>query len=499
MARERWKSKNIFILAAIGSAVGLGNAWRFPGQAFENGGGAFLIPYFVALITAGIPLLVLEHAIGKKFQKGAPGALGSVRKPFEALGWWALATSFVIVAYYCVVMAWVFDYLWNSLTVSWKGGAKDFFLGNILQISDSPGHLGGFSIPVLIGLVLTWLLVWFCIRNGVKSVGRVVKWTVPLPIILLVILGIRAVTLPGAADGIRYYLTPNWKELTNINVWAAAYGQIFFSLSVLFGIMIAYASYLPKKSDIPRNAIIIAISNSAVSLLAGFAVFGTLGYLAQLDGVGIADLSYSGPYLAFITYPAAIATLPGGQIVAVLFSLIFFIMLLTLGIDSAFSIVEGIVAGLVDKFGWSKKKTIIAVCTVGFVGSLLFATKAGLYWLDIIDHWVNDFSLIAIGVVESIAIGWVFGAKKLRKEFNEFATIKFGAWWDIMIKFVTPAVLLYISISYLIHNIKVPYGGYEIKYLLIGGWGVVFLTIATGVVLTFLKGTTTVSQEFSEE
>jgi neurotransmitter:Na+ symporter, NSS family len=234
MSRERWSSRTVFILAAIGSAVGLGNAWRFPGQAFNNGGGAFLIPYFVALITAGIPLLILENAIGKKFQGGAPTALGKCGKGGEALGWWALATSFVIVAYYTVVMAWVIDYIWYSLTVAWKDvGAINFFLNNVLGLTNDPGTLGGFSIPVLIGLVLAWLFVYYCIRNGVKSVSKVIVWTVPIPVIFMIILVIRAVTLEGAVTGLSYYLTPDWAALLDPGVWASAYGQVFFSLTQL--------------------------------------------------------------------------------------------------------------------------------------------------------------------------------------------------------------------------------------------------------------------------
>ncbi len=487
MTRERWDSRMIFILAAIGSAVGLGNAWRFPGQAFNNGGGAFLIPYFVALVTAGIPLLILEHAIGRRAQAGAPIALKSMCKKAEPLGWWALATSFVIVSYYCVVLAWVVNYMWASLSEAWKGGSADYFFSNVLQITENPGVLGGFSIPVLIGLVITWLAVWLSLHNGVKSVGRVVKWTVPIPVALLIILMIRAITLPGAVDGLSYYLTPDWSALIKPNVWAAAYGQVFFSLSILFGIMIAYGSYLPKDSDITTDGLIISFADAGISFLAGFAVFGTLGYFSNVTATKIADMSVQGVGLAFITYPEAISNLPGGAVAIVIFGLLFFIMLFTLGLDSAFSIVEGIVAGLVDKFNWNKKKTTLAMCIIGFLGSLIFATKAGLYWLDISDHFVNDFNLIVIGVFQCVVVGWIFGADKIREYFNATSTIKFGKWWDIMIRFVTPIVLLYISISYLIENIKANYDGYATRYVLIGGWGVVAATIITGFIITAIK------------
>ncbi|MFP4697068.1 MAG: sodium-dependent transporter [Eubacteriales bacterium] len=503
MSRERWGSRSTFILAAIGSAVGLGNAWRFPGVAYANGGGAFLIPYFVAIVAAGIPLLIMELSLGKKYQAGAPTAFRRLgkKKGFEWLGWWPLATSFVIVTYYCIIMAWTFNYLWHSLRLAWTKNttSSDFFYKSVLKISDNAGELGGINWPIVLGLLLTWIFVWFSIRNGVKSVGKIVKWTVPLPVILLVILAIRAITLPGAADGLNYYLKPDWNALTDINVWAAAFGQIFFSLSVLFGIMIAYASFLPKEEDIPTNSMVIAFSNCLISFIAGFAVFGTLGYLQHTSGTKIADMSLSGPELAFITYPEAIAQLPGGEWIQVIFALVFFLMLLTLGIDSAFSIVEGFITGLVDKFGWNKKKTVTTVCILGFLAGLFFATNAGLYWLDIVDHWVNDFNLIVIGIFECIVVGWIYGAKKLRGYFNVGSNMKLGSWWDIMIRYITPLSLLVINVIYLIDNIRKAYGGYDWNYLLIGGWGVVLATIIVGFIFTTFKGSEKSNEEYVEE
>ncbi len=499
--RERWNSRSIFILAAVGSAVGLGNAWRFPAQVFDNGGGAFLIPYFVALITGGIPLLILEHSIGKRFQAGAPTALRKLNKHSEWLGWWALTTSFVIVSYYAVVMSWVINYLWHSLTTAWKDSPGDFFIGDVLKLTSGPGNLGGFSWPIIIGLVLAWISIYYSIRNGVKSVSKIVKWTVPLPVILLVILAVRGLTLNGGIEGINYYLKPDFSVLKDYKVWASAYGQIFFSLSILFGIMIAYASYLKKGFDITSNALVIAFSDVAISFLAGFAVFSTLGYLSNITQTPIAELRYSGVMLAFITYPQAIASLPGGQAVAVIFGLMFFITLFTLGIDSAFSIVEGIVAGLVDKFGWDKKKTVLAVSLTGFAGGLIFSTKAGLYWLDITDYWTNNFNLITIGVVQCIIVGWIFGAKKMRDYINKDSNIRLGAWWDLMIRFVMPLVLLYISVSFIIDNIRTPYGGgdYAVKWLIIGGWAVSALTIIAGFVFASLRGRQTAALSSEEE
>ncbi len=490
MERDRWKSQSVFIMAAIGSAVGLGNAWRFPGIAYQNGGGAFLIPFFVALLTAGIPILAMEIAIGKKYQCGAPMAFRKMNKKFEWIGWVGVATAFCITAYYSVVVAWVIDYFGMSFTAPWASKpAGDVFLKETLQITDGMFNLGGFNPIVLGALVLGWILIWYCIRNGVKSVGNVVKYTVILPIILLVIMIIRALTLPGAFEGLSYYLMPQWEKLLEPGVWAAAYGQVFFSLSILFAIMIAYGSYLPKDAEITKSAFIIGISDAAISFMAGFAAFGTLGYLAFSTGTPISEMKHTGMMVAFITYPTALGQMPGGQIAIVIFSLIFFLMLFTLAIDSAFSIIEAVITAFVDKFHWNKKRATIAFCVIGFVASLLFATRAGLYWLDVVDHFVNDFNLIMIGFFETIAVAWIFGAKKMLEIINEGAKFKFKSWWIICIKFLCPIIFLLISGTYLITNITTLYGGgdYTMANIMVGGWLIVILTLVFGFVMPFIK------------
>lgn len=487
--RQRWNSRTIFVFAAIGSAAGLGNAWRFPYQAATNGGGAFLIPYFIALITAGIPLLIMEFALGHKFQAGAPVAFGTIKKKFEGIGWWAIGVCFIIVTYYSVIMAWVFDYLWYSVKFAWGDAPKEFFLNHVLKITSGPGVLGGFSIPVLIGLIIAWIAIYWTIKDGVKSVGKVVKWTVPLPIVMLGILVIRSVTLDGAIDGINYYLNPDFSKLLNPRVWAAAYGQVFFSLSLAFGIMIAYASYLPKKSDITNNAIITALANCGISFLAGFAVFGTIGYMAMQKGLPVADVAGSGGIgLAFWVYPEAIGLLPVGRVI---FALVFFIMLLTLGIDSAFSLVESIIAGIADKWKLNKKKVTKVVVLVGFVVSLLYATKGGLHWLDIVDRYVNDFGIIPVALFEAIVVAWCYSVNKVRDYVNPISEVKLGKWYNVMLKYVTPIVLGAILIMSIIQEIKdvaagTLYGGYPLWSIIIGGYAVTIVTI----VASFIIGTT---------
>lgn len=477
--RDRWGTRAAFILAAIGSAAGLGNAWRFPYTAYANGGGAFLIPYFVALFTAGIPLMILEYGLGQKTQQGAPGAFKKIKETWEGLGWWALVISFVIMSYYGAVMAWIWDYLAGAFSVAWKSGAADYFYNEVLHLSSGPAELGGFSMPVLIGVVITWLVVYAILRNGVTGVGKVVMITVPLPIILLLILAIRSVTLPGAIEGLTYYLQPDFSALADPQVWLAAYGQVFFTLSLGFGIMIAYASYLPKKSDITNNALITAFANCGVSFLAGFAIFGTLGYMAQAKGVAISEVVGGGVGLAFVTYPEAISLLPGGVTVQAIFGFIFFLILLTLGIDSAFSITEAVIAGFDDKWPGNKRRVVQLVCLAGLVAGLLFATKGGLYWLDIVDHFVNNYGLAVVGLFECIVIGWIYGAQNLREYVNPISEIKIGVWWDIMIKYVTPIMLIWSIGNSMVKEFSKAYEGYP-QWALNIGWLVVIGAVVLG-------------------
>jgi NSS family neurotransmitter:Na+ symporter len=475
VGRERWDSRAGFVLAAVGSAVGLGNVWRFPYICYTNGGGAFLIPYFVALLTAGIPLLILEYALGHRMQAGAPKAFEGVSEKTAYVGWWAVFAGFTIVIYYAIIMAWCFAYLIYSLNVAWGADAESFFIKSFLQRSSGPGEFGIIRWPVLLGLAATWISILLIIHKGVKSVGKVVLVTVPLPILLLIIMVIRGVTLPGAAEGLRYYLTPNFEALTDPNVWLAAYGQIFFTLTIGFGVMIAYASYLPKKSDIANNAFITGLVNCGTSFLAGFAVFSTLGYLAHVTGKGVEDVVSSGISLAFITYPTMIRLLPFG---ASIFGIIFFVMLLTLGIDSAFSLVEAAVAAGMDRWKISRKAINLFTCGLAFLLGLVFCTRAGLHWLDIVDHFVNNFGLVLIGLFECLAIGYVFGAKKMRDYINSVSEIKLGAWWDWLIKVIVPIILIITVVMSMVSLLRVPYGDYPQWALVIGGWGLALLILA---------------------
>jgi neurotransmitter:Na+ symporter, NSS family len=270
-------------MAAIGSAVGLGNVWRFPYVCYDNGGGAFLIPFFVAIFTAGIPLLILEFTVGHWARGAPPNAFAKIGKKWEWAGWLTVLMPFIVATYYVVIMAWCFSYMVYSVDLRWGSDAGNFF-ANFLGDTGSPVILGAISLPILIGLIAVWLCIFLILYKGVGRIGKVVALTVPIPTILLVILTIRGLTLPGAIEGISYYLTPDFSKLGDVNVWLAAYAQVFFSFSLAQGIMITYASFLKKKSDLTNNAFIIAFADAGTSFLADLQSLASLAILRFLRG-----------------------------------------------------------------------------------------------------------------------------------------------------------------------------------------------------------------------
>jgi NSS family neurotransmitter:Na+ symporter len=464
----------MFVFAAIGSAIGLGNIWRFPYLVGKYGGGAFLLPFLLALFLVGLPLIIMEFALGQKMQKGAVGSLEKIDKRFSGIGLGAILTSFGVSCYYAVIMGWCIIYIYYSLNLGWGDDPKAFFYDNVLLANENAGAIEGFSPAVLLGLLISWILVYFCLWKGVKSVSAVIQVTIPLPVLLLLILLVRTLFLPGALDGIRFYLTPNIAALFDLDVWMAAITQVFFSLTLGFGVMISYASYQEKHSDIVKNALITCLADAVFSLIAGFVVFTTLGHMSHTSGESIEQLASEGPSLAFVVFPKALNLIPG----AMFFSLIFFIMLVSLAIDSLFSLVEAIASVFEDIFPKVSKKLIVFItCLVGFIGGLVFASTAGIYYLDITDHFITNFGLVFMGLLQAICIGWFYGAEKLRLYINEVSELRIGKWWNYTIKYFIPLSLSVFLWQSFIGDILQPYGNYPNWILWAYGWGVVFFIL----------------------
>ncbi len=496
--REHWDSRTVFVLAAIGSAIGLGNVWRFPRICAENGGFAFLIAFIVALFTAGIPILILELAMGKRTQKSTPGAFRFVGSKFEWLGWCIVGVGFLITCYYAVIMSWCWNYTVYSFNQAWGDNPSAFFSKEFLHLanaSDLPQSLGGIfsgwgslSVKILIGSVLTWLAIAACIWKGVKTVSKVIYATVLVPWVILLVFVVRGVTLPGASEGLAYYMSPRGEFLTFLmrpSTWIAAYTQVFFSISVGFGIMFAYGSFLKKGTNIVRNAFIIAISDALTAIIAGLAVFGCLGYLANLPegATPISAWMDSSLGIAFVAYPQLINLIPGGMI----FGPLFFIMLLMLAVDSAFSLVEGCTAAFEDKYGWSHHRAMLLICGFGFILGIPFMFQTGLYWFDTLDHFMNHFGLMFACIVECLVFGYVYRSGRIRRDLLDHHDNKLGPWFDYLVRYVSPVVLVGLLVWEIVDRAKGSYEGYGRTTEFYGGWLMLIFIGVGALVFTLLK------------
>ncbi|MBP5491318.1 MAG: sodium-dependent transporter [Clostridiales bacterium] len=486
--RDTWSSRSAFILAAIGSAVGLGNAWRFPGLAAKYGGGAFLFVYLIAMLVIGIPLLMLEIAVARHTKQGAPGSMRALNKKAESVGWFGVANGIGISIYYAAVFAWVI--LMFFMSYKFRGMTGDTEAASSLWANTikTTGTTSGFTTiawPVLICLLIAWALCYFCIRNGTTTVGKVVKYTVSLPVICLLVMAVRGFTMPGALDGVAKLFIPEWSALSDSNLWVDAVGQVFYSLSTSMAIMFAYGSFLDSKANIAVDAIIIAFSDMIISVMAGIVMFTTMAGVGMLD-----NMSASGIATAFIIYPQAIVKLSGSGVVNMIFAFIFYFCLITLAIDSLFSIIEGVSTAISDKFNLNKKKTTLTICIVEGILSLIYVTGAGLAVLDIVDYFINSYTLILTGILEVFVAGWFFKTAKILDQINRNTkNFKMPNWWFLpSIKYISPLVLTGLFVWNFANLVRGGgiYGkadGYSLKANILFGWGIILLILLSGLII----------------
>ncbi|NLA55811.1 MAG: sodium-dependent transporter, partial [Corynebacterium humireducens] len=292
--REIFSSRWAFLLAAIGSAVGLGNIWRFPYVAYDNGGGAFLIPYLVALLSAGIPLLFLDYALGHRYRGSAPLVFRRIKSWAEPVGWVQVGVSFFITIYYAAIIGWAALYAVKSFNKAWGDDPNAYFFGDFLQFDETATFSTDFVPQIALALAGVWIAAIVVLAIGVdKGIGKVSKVFIPLLAVLFLIVVVQALLLPGAATGLDALFTPDWGALANGTVWIAAYGQIFFSLSVSFGIMLTYSSYLRPRTNLTGTGLTTAFANSSFEVLAGVGVFAALGFMAVQQSVAVDEVATS--------------------------------------------------------------------------------------------------------------------------------------------------------------------------------------------------------------
>lgn len=485
--REAFGSRNVFILSAIGSAVGLGNIWRFPYVAYEGGGGAFLIPYLCALLTAGIPLLFFDYAIGHRFRGSAPLAFRRMNRAAEPLGWWQVLICVVIATYYAVIIAWAAMYTWFSAQITWgEGNEKDYFFSDFLQMGDLKNGVSLDFVPqVGIPLIGVWLVVIVIMALGVKrGIGLANMILMPLLTLMFATLVVQALFLPGAMDGLNAFFTPNWAALADPGVWASAYGHIFFSLSVAFGIMVTYSSYLKRKTDLTGSGLVVGFANSGFEILAGIGVFAALGFMAQAQNTDVSGVASSGIGLAFIAFPTIVSQATGGSI----FGVLFFGALVFAGITSLISVLEVVVAALQDKLGWSRVRTTLTVAIpVALASIAFFSTTTALQVLDTTDAFINAFGIMAVALVAVILVAWILRKLPvLREHLNKRSSFRLGRLWMVLVGALAPIVLGYLFVSEIIAKITTPYEGYPLWFLAIFGWGMVIALIVFAIILSLL-------------
>ena len=444
--RGQWKSKLGFVLAASGSAIGLGNVVFFGSNAYTYGFGAFYLPYLIALFLVGVPVLVSELGLGSLTQRAFPPSLGRVGGRWgELAGWWALLNASFITMYYITILAWVLGMFLGAFGPLWRPETATPGFDMATLANPHGFFFRMISSPWILVLVfVVWLLNLVIVRRGVTTIEPVVKVFVPLMWLFMIALIVRGVTLPHGEEGVFLLFTPDFDVMQDPAVWRGAVSQIFFSLTLGFGVMTAYASYLPRDADQINNGLVTACLNCGFEYIAGLAIFSLLFAFAIVPSAGTLSM-------IFFVVPHGIAEMPGG---VVAFGVLFFLLLLMAGLTSSISLVEGLNSALIDKFGWPRKKTLLVSGLIGLAGSSMFALPiimdpdltwngtVGLTLIDLVDHWAFSYGLLIVGLVECLLIGWMLPIEKLRQQLNRHSRFHLPRAFNWLIKVVIPLALL---------------------------------------------------------
>ncbi|KAM9602265.1 sodium-dependent proline transporter-like isoform 5-T5 [Morphnus guianensis] len=510
--RETWTGKYKFLLSCLGYCVGLGSIWRFSYLCYRNGGGVFLIPYFIMLLVMGLPLFLMELSLG---QYGAAGPI-TVWKCcplLKGIGIAMLIVSSLVSFYYNVIIAWAFYYLGSSFQsplpwscdaprnaylcqnasgiVSWVSASEVFWNEQVLGVMHSSGlgDPGAVQWPLALCLLAAWILVFFCTQKGIHNSGKMVYFTATFPYLAILTLIIWGATLDGSLDGVRFYLSSDWSRLQSAQVWSDAASQICYSLGIGFGGLVSMASYNEFHSNVIRNALVLAIGSCCTSCFAGFAIFSVLGHMAWRKQVPVGSVTDSGPGLMFVAYPEALSLLP----ISPLWSVLFFLTLLTLGVDTLFGNIQAITTAILDEFPalHSRRKKVAllgALCTSFYLLGLLLVTQGGIFWLTLMDKYSTGFGLITVSLFMCLGIAFCYGVNQFCQDIMDMICQcppwcrhmlgYFKACWT----FFTPCLLLAVLICTCLdmHRVPLHHGTYEYPT-----WGM-SLSICMGV-LTCLQ------------
>ncbi|MBM4019546.1 MAG: sodium:calcium symporter [Planctomycetes bacterium] len=477
MARERWGSKLGVILAVAGSAIGLGNFLRFPGQAAQNGGGAFLIPYFVALFLLGLPMIWIEWTVGR-FGGGfghstAPGMFHTLWNKNRFIKYFGVIGIFgpaVIFIYYIYVESWILGYAWFAVTGQLNAciegrsfeqatlAMKDFLRG--YQGAAPNEHFSGIG-PAYLFFVLTFATNLLILYGGVqRGIEAVCKYGLPVLFVLGIVLMVRVFTIAtpdprkpdwNVVNGLGFLWNPDWSALGSGQVWLAAAGQIFFTLSVGFGVILTYASYLTPKDDVALSGLTAAAANEAAEVIIGGSIVIPAAF-AFFGAAATAEIARAGTFdLGFVTMPLVLQRMAFSE----LLGLAWFLLLFVAGVTSSISLAQPAIAFLEDEFGLSKKEAtlVFGLNTFTLCHGVIFFMGNGV--MDELDFWGVNLCLVLFATVEIFLFAWVFGMDRAWTELHAGSDITIPPFYRWIIKYVTPAVLLTIFISWLVQ------GGFE--------------------------------------
>lgn len=436
--RSSFTGKIGFVLAAAGSAVGLGNIWRFPYLAAKYGGGIFLLVYLILAVTFGFALMCAEIAIGRKTGQSAIGAFGKLNRKFSFLGWLAAIVPALILPYYSVIGGWVTKYLFTFAVGGGMAAAQDGYFESFIAAPLEP--IGWFFLY----LAATALVVLFGVEKGIEKVSKIMM---PVLIVLTVGIAVYTMFMPGAMAGVKYYLMPDFSKFSVTTVLAAM-GQLFYSMSLSMGIMITFGSYMKKDIRLESSARQIEFFDTAVAFLAGMMVIPAVFSFSGGDQAALGK----GPGLMFVTLPKVFESMAGGQIVGALF----FLLVLFAALTSSISLMETVVSIVRDKLGWGRKKA----CLIVFIGSLILGLPsalgfgvlgdfqiAGMTFLDLFDFFSNSVLMPIVAFLTCVFVGYVLTPKTLIDEMEIGGAFRQKRLFTVIIKYIAPVFIVLILVS----------------------------------------------------
>ncbi|KAL7076955.1 hypothetical protein ACQ4LE_004099 [Meloidogyne hapla] len=497
--RGQWAGQFDFLMSMVAYAVGLGNVWRFPYLCYKNGGGAFLVVYALFFAFAAVPIFVMEVAVGQFLQRGAID-MWKMCPMFKGVGIGNVVLSFMMASYYCTIIAWGAFYMGNSFwsPLPWEtcnnywnkkdicvetnlpvlgmnntnatslisnrtveSSVEQYWEYRVLKQTSSISDLGGIQWELLGLTFLSWAIVYFALWKGITQARKFVYFCAIFPYILIAVLLVRGLTLPGAGEGIKFYLWPNVTKFQEITLWKDAGTQVFYSYGVGFGTLIALGSHNRFYHNCFRDAILVCFINGTTSILAGFAIFSILGYMSFITGKEIKEIVKPGVGLAFQAYPEVASKLPFKQVWAFLF----FLMITILGLDSQVCMLEGLFTALEDTFPLLlrkyKKSFLLVTCIIFFIIGIPMVSHSGAHWLTLVDSYgASGMALLFVVFFEVFGLAWGFGTHRVRDALYEMVGFYPPRCFTFLWKFTAPlsALVLFVLFLFMYEPLRYPNG-----------------------------------------